>query len=126
MQHSAKREWEKSMQEEMGSLHQNQTWDLVNFLVGKWASLFGIEFGDNIEFDDHDHQQCQLPHQSAILNNNNNSELFSDTDCSANNPLCQQPLFLNVWLNESRSDLHQQRTHSRLVQHQQPGERSRR
>ena len=37
MQHSAKREWEKSMQEEMESLHQNQTWDLVNFPSGKWA-----------------------------------------------------------------------------------------
>ena len=38
MQHSSKKEWEKSMQREMDSLQQNQTWDLADLPKGKWAS----------------------------------------------------------------------------------------
>ena len=37
MQHNSRREWEKSMQEEMDSLQQNQTWDLVKLPKGKRA-----------------------------------------------------------------------------------------
>ena len=37
MQVDTKKKWEKGMKEEMDSLENNQTWDLVQLLVGKRA-----------------------------------------------------------------------------------------
>ena len=37
IQHNSKMEWEKSMQEEIDSLRQSQTWDLVDLPAGKRA-----------------------------------------------------------------------------------------